>query len=349
MSRQVERALAPFDALRRWLFQLVGARFNRALVVPRERRVALFGVLLGLTALALTATVPIWMIALGPLILGVPHVVADVRYLLVRPGYHRRVWLVLAVFAAMCSSMWGLGVRGGVISMAVALLFAKCSHARRAVGLLAVAALYAVCHRAGWLADALMVHLHNFIGIFLWWLWRRRLGKAHWAPMAVFAAGTLLILSGQLDAMVLALGGMTAPATHLTFAELDATIAGFAPSQYGLRLVLLYAFAQSVHYTVWLRLVPEEDRPSPTPRSFTRTYRALLQDMGGWVLLAAAVSTAVFAGWAFFNAARARNTYLEIAFFHVYLELVALTLFWAEKDWPTAARDGQREQQRLHA
>ncbi len=97
-----------------------------------------------------------------------------------------------------------------------------------------------------------------------------------------------------------------------------------------LRLLMLYAFAQSVHYVVWLRLLPEDDRPSPTPRSFSQTLRALRTDVGSIVLWIAVLSTLVFAVWAAFNAGQARNGYIRVAFFHGYLELAAAAVLWAE-------------------
>ena len=40
---------------------------------------------------------PWWAFALGPIVLGVPHLVADIPYLVVQPGLHRRGALLAAV------------------------------------------------------------------------------------------------------------------------------------------------------------------------------------------------------------------------------------------------------------
>jgi hypothetical protein len=101
-----------------------------------------------------------------------------------------------------------------------------------------------------------------------------------------------------------------------------------------MRLLVLYAFAQSVHYVVWLRLLPEDDRKSPTPRSFAQSYRALRADVGSlalWLFTLAALALAV---WAAFDVGRARNGYIQLAFFHGYLELAAGALLWAERGRP---------------
>ncbi len=98
----------------------------------------------------------------------------------------------------------------------------------------------------------------------------------------------------------------------------------------GLRLVLLYAFAQSVHYWMWLRMVPDEDRERVSPRTFRRSWVKLENDMGK-VVLWGAVATAVFlAGWAVFDLARARYEYLHFARFHGVLELSTVALLLVE-------------------
>lgn len=52
--------------------------------------VAVLGALVG------SGVWPLWMLAVGPIVLGVPHVVSDVRYLVAKPGYHRRAeWCVV--------------------------------------------------------------------------------------------------------------------------------------------------------------------------------------------------------------------------------------------------------------
>jgi hypothetical protein len=98
-----------------------------------------------------------------------------------------------------------------------------------------------------------------------------------------------------------------------------------------MRLLVLYAFAQSVHYVVWLRLLPEDARRSPTPRSFAQSYRALRADVGSLAIWLATLTALALAVWAAFDVGRARNGYIQLAFFHGYLELAAGALLWAER------------------
>jgi hypothetical protein len=326
----LDGVLAPFDGLRAAVLRAVAPR-ARSLVVSRPLRVALVGASLVATALLSTSLFPLLFLALGPLVWGVPHVVSDLRYLVARPGYHRRPWVLAAMLGGILLAAFGLGVRGGLAGAAAALLVARAPFRRRALGLLVVGALFGLAQWAGYWSDLVFAHAHNFVGVALWWAWRRREGALHWIPLALFAAGCALILTGAVIPLADLTGGFSAPWTGLTAASLGA---GLAPGPFGpltLRLLLLYAFAQSVHYVVWLRLVPEDDRPSPTPRSFLQSYRALRRDVGALVLWMAVLTALGLAVWAAAtNVGQARNSYLQIAFFHGYLELAGAAILWAE-------------------
>jgi hypothetical protein len=88
--------------------------------------------------------------------------------------------------------------------------------------------------------------------------------------------------------------------------------------------VVLYSFGQSVHYAIWLRAIPDEDRAQPTPRPFVASWRALVKDLGPWVVGGALVIAALLAAWSLFDLHRAQGAYLRGAAFHGHLELAAL-------------------------
>lgn len=58
------------------------------IAADREARVAVVATATVLLSFALTVVSPLLLLALGPIVLGVPHLVADVRYCVVRPGWH---------------------------------------------------------------------------------------------------------------------------------------------------------------------------------------------------------------------------------------------------------------------
>lgn len=334
----------------------------RPLVVQPTLRVALFGSLSIASALLLTWLCPLWMLAVSPLLLGVPHLLADVRYLIVQPGYHRRLRLAIPVGTVLLGAALGLGMRAGLAAVAVTLLCAASTRPRsgwrRLLGLVVVAALVAVglCTDWYWL-DLAMAHVHNAVAVvFLWllvWLrWHGSSGPSHgptptlrWGtrspsqrllvalslalPVVLFVAGSALLLSGVLQARPAALLAFE----DQTWLDLDGArwiLAPYLPLPWGTRVVLMFAFAQAVHYGVWLRLLPDVARPRPTPRTFAASLRALSSDLGPTLCALAAVLFGVLLLSALFDLAAARDRYFRLAMFHGHLELCALALWWVE-------------------
>lgn len=322
--RPIEALLSPLDMLRRAVLRGC-APLLRPFIAHRERRVALTGVVVVLVAFLWATLAPLWMLALGPVLLGVPHLIGDARYLIVRPGLHKRAWVWLGVGLPL---VWlDAGSWVGFLSAAGALVVARCGLGRKLLGLSVVLAGVGLAYALGWIADFLFVHLHNFIAVGIFLGWRRRQSRAYLWPLAAFLGATLLLVYGPLPWSA----SLSTPAPSLDAGSLVASYTGpgVDPSL-GLRLLLAYAFAQSVHYSVWLRLIPEEDRAQPTPRSFLQSYRALVHDFGRPVLFALAALALGACVYGFFDLAQARLDYFEVARFHGYVELAVLALFWAE-------------------
>ncbi len=148
----------------------------------------------------------------------------------------------------------------------------------------------------------------------------------------LFLLATAAIFLGWLRPLTSFAG--LAPASLPVSSYLETLSAGLA-EPWAMRLVLLFAFAQAVHYGVWLRLIPEDDRVQATPRPFAATFRALQQDLGAAVLWAAVLLSAGLAVWAVLDLAAARTGYLRLALFHGYLELAACAMLFIQR--PTTA------------
>ena len=174
----------------------------------------------------------------------------------------------------------------------------------------------------------------------LFWAWRRRAGKLHFIPLVVFGLCCALLLSGWLDDSVLGMGTLMANPGGLDVYYHLASLSPGVEGMLAVRLVLLFTFAQSVHYAVWVRLVPEEDRQRETPRTFAATFRALRVDFGPWLLGAAVVLTLGVAVWAALDVFQARNGYLRAVLFHGHLEVAAAVLLLLEGLRPRASTEG---------
>ncbi|MBV1861626.1 MAG: hypothetical protein KUG77_24620, partial [Nannocystaceae bacterium] len=104
--------VAGADTLRlRWFRLLgpVGARLAR----DRELRVCVVFSVVVVSALLGTLVAPLWLLVLGPLVWGVPHIAADLRYLVVRTGFGQRrvLWVVggvpLLLLGTGAQLIWG--------------------------------------------------------------------------------------------------------------------------------------------------------------------------------------------------------------------------------------------------
>ncbi|MBX3270341.1 MAG: hypothetical protein KF729_08765 [Sandaracinaceae bacterium] len=324
----------------RWLWLRALGPLAKPLVRRRELRVALAGTSMIALSFAGAVALPMWLLALGPVVWGTPHVLSDLRYLWVRPGWHRRwaLWLLVVVPLALATltahPAWGFGAAIGAI------VGARGSLARKSLALALALALLWVALAYPALTAVVFAHAHNFIGVAIFWAWRRRAGKLHYLPLALFALGSLVLVSGALDSAVLALGALGTNPGGLDVYYHLASLSPGVEGMLGVRLVLLFAFAQSVHYAVWVRLVPEEDRKRETPRTFAASLRALRADLGPWVLGAAIVVTLAVAVWAAWDVFAARNGYLRMVLFHGHLEVAAACLLFIEGMRPRESTEG---------
>lgn len=330
MTAVLARALAPLDALRAVLLGLF-APLGRRLFAERSRRVAVYAAVGLACAIATTCAAPLWAFALGPIVLGVPHLLADVRYLVARPGLHRRRALALATAVPLVLYLATQSTAVGLSAALFAILFSSASRARKAVALAIGAAVVAAAAAFPFTSSLVLVHGHNFVAVALFLFVFARARRVGIAVAAAFAAIAIAILAGGFDAALLRPFAVSSkPATALGLDTIVAMIAPVGDPVLGARIVFLFVFAQAVHYVIWLRLVPEEARERPGVRSFTSSLRALDRDVGGVVLAIFLLLAIAIAARALFSVEAARFTYLTVAGFHAHLELAFGALFLME-------------------
>jgi hypothetical protein len=324
----IETLLHPFDRLR-LLWLKAASPLIRPLIIDREKRIAIAGTFAITLSFAATIVAPLWLLSLGPIFLGVLHLLADARYLVARTGLYKRLPVWLAVGVPLIWVAEGSWV--GFLATVSTVLVARASVSRKLIALALIAPIIYASYLGGRLAEIIFVHAHNFVAVALFFWWTKRTTKAHYLPLFVFFFLTALIMLGVGSPVVYWAGGDFAPGTQMDLAWMALVYSptGVSP-EWALRFLLMYAFAQSVHYTIWLRLIPEEDRERATPRTFVQTYRALKQDLGFFVLWIFLLLALVIAVWALFDISAARMNYLEFARFHGYVELAIAALLVVE-------------------
>ncbi len=322
-----------FDRLREpTLALLARSAWWRESMRSRQTRIEVMAVLGVSSALVAALAAPALLWLWGPLLLGVPHLVADLRYL-VLPPYSPVVVLRrdIVIGALLAATLWSASPEVGGAAVVAAWALAprpRSSHAmaRRALVGAVVISGYAVSWRYSLESSYVLVHAHNAVAVLLFaWVFAR--GRVRvWLPVAL-ATASALVLTGALDSL-LAGNGLDVVAGYL----LPVSALERWPAEVCARLAVLFVFLQSVHYAIWLRLVPEQARPRAGQRSFRGSLAALQRDFGGSTMaLFAALSVALLA-FGLHDAERARTAYLRFAGFHAYLELAFLVR------WLCAAR-----------
>ncbi|HSS39178.1 MAG TPA: hypothetical protein VLT58_10445, partial [Polyangia bacterium] len=192
----VERALRPLDELRRLALRALArtSPVGRTLAARRHVRVPVLLSVHALAAFAMAVVAPSLLLAVAPLVLGMPHLAADVRHLLVRRA-SPRWWLVACAAFALAllalrviaeahpgaaslafehaiAASWVLaGAAGGAClgALPATSLPGPRRWTARGWGTVAAAALLATfAIAAPRLWQLILLHGHNLVAILLW-------------------------------------------------------------------------------------------------------------------------------------------------------------------------------------
>ena len=302
----------------------------RQVVQSRAGRIELLAVASLLVAIVITLSAPTMLFMWAPLVLGVPHLVADVRYLVLAPyaAVPQRARDVLVVALLVATLWWAEPVVGfAAVVVTLALSPLRSATARTLAlrfGLLAVTGFGCVVAWQNPIATLyVLLHAHNVVAVLLFALVFGR-GRARWLVPVIVAAIVAAVGMGLVD-----------PWLHRT--SLD-NLAGYVLPTHALdtwnpiicaRIAVIFIFMQSVHYTIWLRLLPEQARLRQGMRSFGASLRALQHDFGRVVVVAFVVLGCGLLVWGAHDVGAARQGYLRIATFHAYLELAFLARWLA--------------------
>lgn len=297
----------------------------------RDRRSSLRASFAIVVAFLLAWTAPAFALAVSPLVLGVPHVAASIRYLVLRQALSRSARWLVVLPAAVLLALRVYEQYGGAVRLAARLevtcglvwALAAAFHGARTAGRIRRAwfalpvfvTLAAVGLRYPTAMRLAFVHAHNLGAVALWLLLFRRRRVA--APVLLLAAALVLLASGV--ATPLSTRGF-----GVDLEMVGRWLAPGAAASVAVPLVLLHVFTDSVHYAFWLGVIPEETLGGQGTLTFRMTWRGLRRDFGDAGLALVLVLTLGVVLFATFGAARARDAYFAIAGFHGYLEGAAL-------------------------
>lgn len=334
--------VSTLDDSRRWFWRgVLGLGFSNLWIRDRSARLTMMASLQILFAFICTLFFPLWLLLLGPIILGVPHIISDVRYLLIRPPEAISKRVVIGIIAAL-TIMTGFRIYAmatfhwlpqwemlfGCIAVFAGILLAKKPSLWQLplVAAMVLATYFAFVYPRA--AILWVGHLHNFIAFGLWLYWSK--GEGPWSRyigVVVLYLGCIALIGfGVWESAAASLGAYNSPQSGLYFHELVKQLApGLSPTL-GFRLVLIFAFAQAIHYVVWLRLVPGNQHfyPRPRPSTFRENFERLGNDFGKIGLFLCIAGCILIPFFALFDAIGTRTFYLSLVLFHGWLELAVI-------------------------
>jgi hypothetical protein len=178
------------------------------------------------------------------------------------------------------------------------------------------------------LSRLVFAHAHNLIAVLIWYLLFRRYSGGSLAPLGlILAAAVGLVWLG--GSALRYTGGPAWFGMHVDAAT-NWLAPGVEPSL-GRGIVLSYAFLQSVHYGVWLLLIPQEACNARGSTTFAMSLKSAWNDFRplGLVVIAAGVLSVL--GAATLDPVMTSAVYLFVTPFHGYLELVVLASYLASR------------------
>jgi hypothetical protein len=310
-------------------------------------------VLAAVAALMLALRVPVATAVLGLVVFGALHNVLELRYVTGRfdtvlAGPFLALLVALVTGVMVCRLLPpGNGSRAAEIGLSYVLLAVAGARACRAPISSGVRTLG---QRKAWLTLALAVlalaaavsfafpayhfvvlsHLHNVVPLFFLWEWsatlrpgRRGLFRAVNVGWVLVVPG--LILSGLFDPVLRAAPAALGGLGSFEVAGLVRTYAppSLVPTDMGVRFLVVFAFMQTMHYVVWVgvlpRYVPEAAARFDARVPLLRGGRAWLLGLGLAGVLAVAFLLDYASGKSLYAAAASYHAYLE---FPVLLALV---------------------------
>jgi hypothetical protein len=311
----LETLVTHLDVLRRAALR-VGLRlpFARRVFTDVRLRVPVLGTLAVLVSAGFALAAPLVLLWLSAAFLGVPHVVSGLRHVVL----FRRVKPMTLGLAAL-----GLG-------LGVAQLFGAGDWSARGFVLLFALSGAVELQRGRWLLapvaalgmafplPALLVlsHLHALSSLVFLAQRGRARGVTVW-PVLLTAA--LVMALASLGA--LPFGPLVMPRSSA--ASLIAEATGATAGPYFRRALFLYAFGQSIHFTAWLKLIPDLDRAATVPQSLRVTLARFRSDFGRLAFPAIVLCVAATLAMLVFGGA-AREAYFALTYFHLGLEGAAV-------------------------
>ncbi|WP_020145627.1 hypothetical protein [Terracoccus sp. 273MFTsu3.1] len=329
-----------------------------AVAVHRSSTITLLVLAAVCLSLAIALGAPIATAVIGLILFGILHNLLEIRYvagrfsgLLGRPFLELLAALVTGIVVCrLLAGVVGRPAQLAEIVLGYVILAAAARHGldgrRRVAAWVLIGAAAAVSLTFPTYHFVVLTHLHNVVPLFFLWEWSRRItsrrGRQAFRAVQLLwvVAIPAVVLLGFLDGSLSADPGIV----RSVVGDGQTVLAASAPPSatatvLGMRFLTVFAFMQTMHYVVWVALLP---RVAPDASA---AFEARVPWMTGprlWAMgfLAASLFAVLFG----LDFAQGKTLYAALASYHAYLELpVLLALLVGARSLSTATRASDRD------
>jgi hypothetical protein len=305
---------------------------------PRSRAITLLVLGAVGASLAVALGAPVATAVIGLILFGILHNLLEIRYVVGRfSGVLGRPFLDLLVALitgiVVCRLLVGVVGRPAQVAeilLGYAVLTAAARHGldgrRRGTAYAVVGAATVVSLTFPTYHFVVLTHLHNVVPLFFLWEWSRRIvsrrGRQAFRAVQLLwvVAVPAVILVGLLDGSLSADPGIVRSVVGDGQTVLTSSAPpGASATVVGMRFLTVFAFMQTMHYVVWVALLP---RVAPDASA---AFEARVPWVTGPRLWAIGfIAAALFAVLFGLDFAQGKALYAALASYHAYLELPVL-------------------------
>ncbi len=313
----------------------------RQIYTTRSYRLMFFFMLSLVFNFTLAIHFPLWVLLIGPIILGIPHLISSIRYIPHLTEMNRFSipvvggFFVLVAVARLWMGTYGntlleggpntLELIAGLCLLGLVGFFYKQSKVRVVGSLFLLASLLVASLNYPLQTLGFLVLAHNFVAFFFWISRAESKSDKTVASLSlfIFSSVTLALLTGVFDFLMT--NRLFEIFNGFNDASIGAQIFPDADMTLWSRAVSAYALGQGIHYFVWLKAIPEQELPYQYTTNFSYSFKLLKSDMGSRIVYFSGLILIGLVAYALLkNFIEARFIYLSIAAFHGYFEIMAL-------------------------
>lgn len=364
MERLILNLVELVDRVRVSVLRLTLAPFfMRLAFYDRAVRNFLLFIVVVLIYLPLSLYFPLWVLAIGPIVWGLPHLFSSIRLQhRILHGDRRlfgdakikttffalgSLWLVLSM-VRVATDVFGkslsfdqfypglLEAVFSALTLGFLIRLYKFDLFNSVAAALVVLLLNAATYFAPFFTLGALVIGHNFVAFFYWIMAAPNRRERVYAGLAtaVFTLVHILVFVKFFDGLI----NLMPSSDSLSWSGLSINSLGrlIAPwsenSSLWYRCVVLYAFGQAVHYFVWLKALPDIHVPARAPTSFKSSWILLKRDIGKFFAIGLGILCLVPLAVSIFSTySSALQIYFAFASYHGYMEVAGLSAVFAHR------------------